>query len=97
MAETQAQQSAGPLNGFVFQSMTAPMMPATPMSAALGPAAQATVPQMASSGGALGAPALGGYSRTGTGLSGFTTTMTSVVQEMGAGFSGGRAPTGAKS
>jgi len=74
---------------FSWQSMTAQMMPATPLSAALGPAAQATMPQlmhqqtMAQLGGYSGAS-----SRSGTLLSGFTPTMASTAAEAGANFPG---------
>ncbi|KAA8900660.1 RAM signaling pathway protein-domain-containing protein [Sphaerosporella brunnea] len=72
---------------FSFQSMT--MMPATPLSAALGPAAQATMPQLMYQ---RTASQLGGLSvnssRTGTFLSSYAPTMTSQTTEVGMNFPG---------
>jgi hypothetical protein len=70
---------------FSFQSMT--MIPATPLSAALGPAAQATMPQLTrqQSSSQLGGLS-GASSRTGTLLSSYAPTMTSQTTEVGINF-----------
>ena len=73
---------------FSFQSMVAPqMMPATPLSAALGPAAQATMPLMYQQQSVPSGYSAAG-SRTGTLLSSYAPTMTSAVAEVGNNFPG---------
>jgi len=69
--------------------MVAPqMMPATPLSAALGPAAQATMPLPYQQQG----PSQGGYSasssRSGTLLNSHAPTITSTIAETGVNFPG---------
>lgn len=77
---------SSPLHTFSFQSMMAPqMMPATPLSAALGPAAQATMPLLYQQQNVPSGYSAAG-SRTGTLLSGYAPTMTSAVAEVGMNF-----------
>ena len=76
---------------FSLHSMNTPtMMPATPLSAALGPAAQATLPPMHQYGNSNGMMGMGGYSntssRTATLLSSYAPTMTSISSEIGMNF-----------
>lgn len=92
MAET---QSAGGMHTHTFSlhSMNTPtMMPATPLSAALGPAAQATLPLMYQYGNSNGMMGMGGYSssssRTATLLSSHTPSMMSTSSEIGVNFPG---------
>lgn len=75
-----------------FQSMTSGL--ATPLSAALGIATQATVPQGYFPGMGVG-PGIGMGSRSGTLMSQTHPTMTSVVSEVGMAF--GKAQTPLKS
>lgn len=93
-----AEQSQSPLQSSpgmqytAFQSMTSGL--ATPLSAALGIATQATVPQGYFPGMGMG-PGVGMGSRSGTLLSQTHPTMTSAVSEVGIAF--GKAQTPLKS